>query len=250
MTLLSRGGLPFALLALSVLAAPGQARADDAGDAVVRKMDATLNPAKSLRIDYAVRTQERGKPDRVLAITVQVKGEKRLLEVTSPGDAKGTKLLVAAPSQAYVYLPAFGKVRRVAAHMSDQGFMGMTFNEGDLGTNVYGSGYTAVIASQDEKAWKLALTPKPGATSAYAKLEITVMKDRGLPAELKYFDAAGVNVKTETRTGYTCEGGACTAGELTMTDNVKGASTKLVVSRRELNPTLSDDLFSTRALAK
>ena len=46
-----------------------------------------------------------------LALIVKLKAEKRLTEFTAPADMKGTKVLVLSPTQMYVYLPAFGKVR-------------------------------------------------------------------------------------------------------------------------------------------
>lgn len=36
----------------------------------------------------------------------------------------------------YVYLPAFGKVRRIASHTKDQGFLGLTFSQDDMATTV------------------------------------------------------------------------------------------------------------------
>src|SRR5260221_132835 len=79
------------------------------------------------------------------------------------------------------------------------------------------------IASEDAAAWTLVLTPKAGQATTYAKIEVTVVKDKKVPSELKYFNAEGKHTKTETRTGYSCEGDVCTPGELKMHDNIKGA---------------------------
>ena len=67
--------------------------------------------------------------------------------------------------------------------------------------------------------------------------------------ELRYFNAAGTNVKTETRSGYSCQGNICSAGDDKMVDNTRsGAWTRMVRRTWKVNETLSDDLFSKRSL--
>ena len=253
MKLLSRLALPVAALACAALAAlirPAPALADPAGDAALAGLDAAMNRAKTLSFDYEIVNKETGKDERTMAMKVMLKGEKRLSEFSAPADMKGTKVLILSPTQMYVYLPAFGKVRRIASHTKDQGFLGLSFSQDDMATTAYGPTYTAAILSEDAASWKLSLTPKPGVDAPYSKIEVTLAKDKKVPSELKYFSAEGKNVKTETRTGYTCEGDVCTPGELKMTDNSKGNWTKLVAKSRKVNVEISDDLFSQRSLGE
>jgi outer membrane lipoprotein-sorting protein len=242
-------GLTLSLAAAAALfAAPPAARADAAGDAALAKVDAAMNKAKTLKFDYEIVNKEGAdKSEKTLTMKVQLKGEKRFTEFTS-GDMKGTKVLVLSATQMWVYLPAFGKVRRIASHTKDAGFLGMTFSQDDMATTAYGPQYTASVLSDDAATTRLSLTPK--ADAPYAKIEITVSKDHMVPSELRYFNAEGKNVKTETRTGYACEGDVCTPGELKMTDNTKGAFTKLVAKSREVNKEISDDVFSQRNLGE
>jgi outer membrane lipoprotein-sorting protein len=244
-------GLTLSLAAAAALfAAPPAARADAAGDAALAKVDAAMNKAKTLKFDYEIVNKEGAdKSEKTLTMKVQLKGEKRFTEFTS-GDMKGTKVLVLSATQMWVYLPAFGKVRRIASHTKDAGFLGMTFSQDDMATTAYGPQYAASVLSDDAANTKLSLTPKPGVEAPYAKIEITVSKDHMVPSELKYFNAEGKNVKTETRTGYACEGDVCTPGELKMTDNTKGAFTKLVAKSREVNKEISDDVFTQRNLGE
>jgi hypothetical protein len=94
------------------------------------------------------------------------------------------------------------------------------------------------------------LTPKAGKTTPYAKIELAAPKDSFLPTEIKLFNAAGKHVKTETRSGYTCEGAICTAAEQKMEDHTKGAWTKMIRKSWKVNAELSDDVFSKRNLEK
>src|SRR5207249_1021839 len=148
----------------------------EAGDKVLASMDQAMNRATTQYFEYDVTNQEAGKPEQKLAQTVRVKGEKRLTEFTAPADMKGTKVLVLGPTQMYVYLPAFGKVRRIASGVGGQGFMGMTFSQDDFASS-YGGAYTATVASATPTGWKLVATPRPDQQTPYAKIEMLVAKD-------------------------------------------------------------------------
>lgn len=240
-----------ALAASAALAAAPHASADPAGDKVLAAMDAAVNRAKTHKFQYDVVTQEPGKPERKLQMSVLMKGEKRLTEFHAPADMKGTKVLVLTPSQMYVYLPAFGKVRRIASHTTDQSLLGLTFSQDDFATQTLGGMYTAQIASETPTEYKLVATPKPGQTTPYAKIELTLPKDRMLPTELRYFNAAGKHIKTETRTGYSCEGDICTPGELKMVDHTRGGMwTRIVRKSWKVNEAIPDDVFSKRSLGE
>ena len=108
---------PFRFVAatLTALCLSTTAWADAAGDAAVAAMDAAVNRAVTLVFDYQVDNQEPDKPLRVLAVKLQTNGASKLYEFTAPPDMQGTKLLILSPTQMYVYLPAFGKVRRIAS---------------------------------------------------------------------------------------------------------------------------------------
>jgi outer membrane lipoprotein-sorting protein len=234
--------------ALAVFAFDSPAQADTAGE-VLSGLDASINRAKTLQFDYEIINKEPGKDERTLAMTVKLKGEKRYSEFSAPADMKGTKVLILSPTQMYVYLPAFGKVRRIASHTKDQGFLGLTFSQDDFATTSYGPLYTPSLAGEDASSYKLVLTAK-GQDAPYAKIEVTLTKDKKLASELKYYNAEGKNTKTELRSGYSCEGDVCTPGEIKMTDNAKGAWTKLVAKSRKINADIPDEVFSQRNLGE
>lgn len=229
----------------------GSASADPPGDAAVGKMDKAMNMAKSQYLEYEVINQEPGKAEKKIGMKVYIKGEKRMTEFTAPADMKGTKVLILGPTQMYVYLPAFGKVRRIASHTTDQSFMGMAFTQDDFASQSYGGLYEGQVASDSGNDQTLTLKPKAGQTTPYGKLEFTVMKDKSLPSAIKYFNASGQHVKTETRSDYKCEEGVCTPMTLKMVDHSKGGLwTKFTTKTWKVNAELSDDLFSKRNLEK
>jgi outer membrane lipoprotein-sorting protein len=241
----------FALAGLVGTMAPLSAMADGTGDKALAAVDAAQSKAKTLHFVYDVTVKSPDKSDRALQLDVKLKGDKRLTEFLAPSDVKGTKVLILSPTQMYIYLPSFGKVRRIASHTTEQGFMGMTFSQDDMLLTTYGSYYTASVASDSGGVEKLNLTAKADSGAPYAKIELTVDKSNNLPTKIDYFDDSGKNVKTETRSGYTCEGDVCTPTDFTMVDHTKSeASTTLHRKSLKVNEEMSDDVFSKRNLEK
>ena len=229
--------------------AHGAAYADEAGDKALSAVEAAMNRASSQYFEYEAVTTEAGKDEKKVGLSVYVQGEKRHTEFTAPSDLKGVKVLVLSPTEMYVYLPAFGKVRRIASHTSDQSAFGMAYSQVDLATPSYSGQYSAVSSGDTT-----ILTPKSGQTPTYGKIELTIAKDQNLPSELKLYDTDGKLVKTETRSDYTCGDGdkkdVCTPGTLKMVDHTNGLTTTLTRKVWKLSPAIADDLFSKRNLEK
>ena len=51
-------------------------------------------------------------------------------------------LLIRSPTQMYIYLPSFRKVRRVASHVQEQGFMGSAFDHAEVSLATYSDTFT------------------------------------------------------------------------------------------------------------
>jgi hypothetical protein len=112
--------------------------------------------------------------------------------------------------------------------------------------------YTATVASSDSSSEKLALTAKDS-SAPYPKLEVTVDKQFMMPTKVDYFGDGGTLVKTETRSGYTCEKSddknICSPTDFVMVDHTKGdATTTLHRKSWKVNESMSDDMFTKRAL--
>lgn len=241
--------LSLGLAALPLVAMPRDAHADAAGDKALASIDAAINRAKTQYLEYDALIKTPDKPDRNLSLAIWIKDDMHLSEFLSPSDVKGTKVLIISPTQMWIYLPAFKKVRRVASHTTDQGFMGMTFSQDDFTLTRYGNAYEGKVSGGDDKNVKLTLTPKKDQTPPYAKIEITAEKARNLPLEMKYYNASGTLLKTETRSGYTCEKDICAPAELKMVDHTKGGqSTMLTRKAWKPNLAIADSKFTKRAL--
>ena len=224
-------------------------QAVEAGTRLLAKVDEAHTKAKSLTCDFEVVDQEAGKPVRKLTQTFRVKEQKCLFEFTSPADMKGTKVLLLSPTEWYVYLPSFGKVRRIATHVKDKGIFGLTFGIEDYFFNTYSDQYSAALMSESDTETQLFLTPKPGQDPRYAKIEMTVSKDPAVATLLMYYDAKGTLLSTEDRSGYEDQDGVRLPWRIRRTDNtVEGRSTTMLRNSLKVNEEIPDDLFTKRSL--
>jgi len=237
-------------LLLGMLAAPSVGFAG-AGDVHLVAVDDKVNAPSDTWFKFKAITEEPGKAARTMVFEVQNKGPKRLVNFEAPGDMKGTKVLVLSRQQMWVYLPAYKKVRRVASHVKQQGFMGTMYSDEDMSTSRYSEAYTAEVSREDDASITLDLSPKADSKSGYAALQMDLRKDLMLPTEIRFFNADGQHIKTETRPDYDCGSDVCTPTEMKMVDHTRGdAFTRLIAEERKINMGVTDTTFSVRNLER
>lgn len=210
-----------AAIAAGVLLHTSPVLAKDSSD-ILAQVDDALTNAKDQAMEFELVTQEPGKAARNMVFKVFVKGrEWRRIDFVAPGDVKGMRILVRSADNMYVYLPAYRKVRRVASHVKEQGFMGTAFSHDEMSLVTFGPTFTSKLVEEGDKFWKLALTRKEGSEFPYAKLNLEVRKDLKQPVEIQYFNEDGVKVKTEVRLGFKCQEGLCAPSVIKMTDHTR-----------------------------
>jgi outer membrane lipoprotein-sorting protein len=240
------------VLAVAGMAAPGPAFADAAGGEVLLAVDGAIQKEKTLEIVYDGFISASGKGrSRNISFKLKRKGEKVLMEVLAPKTAMGMKLLVVSPAEIYSYSPTDSKTRRLSPEASKGSVLSMAFAFDDLQAATYASRYDATLGSAEDKGNPtLTLTAKADASAVYPKIEMTVEKGRSLPLRMEYYDAAGKKVRTETRSSYGCDGGACAAARIRMEDHTKEDITTLTSTRWKVNKEIADSLFMTENIAK
>lgn len=240
-----------AALALGLCAADAHALT---ADEIIAKTDEAMNRAQDQTIDWEVINQEPGKKEpKTMAFTSTVKGPLALTDFSAPADLKGTRVLVLGRQQMYIYLPQYNKVRRVASHTTQQGFMGTTFSFDDMNASRLGDVYSATLVSEDGATANLTLTAKPDAGAPYAKAEVVIDLKMFHPLSMKYYNEGGQHVKTETRSGYDCneQHDVCLAASMKMEDLTReGAWTELKRVGWKLNTGVDDEVFTTRNLQR
>lgn len=225
------------------------ALADAAGEGVLHNLDKALKAYDTLTVKYTMTTKEPGRDESHLVVQTNFKGHKQFTEILSPPDMKGTKVLHMSNTKMYIYMPSFRKIRRIASHMTEAGFLGTTYSQRDMNITAYRPFFEADLKSEDDATWSLRLKARPNADAPYGALEMIVHKKLKLPLRIKYFNDKGTHVKTETRMKYFCEEGVCLPKRQKMVDHTKGDKwSKLRLDEWEINPSLSDRMFSKRNL--
>jgi hypothetical protein len=199
--------LLFTLCAGSLLT-PVAARADEAFSArdimekvaTTRKLDGSEATIKMTLIE-----EKGAKREREIAAATKLfdggKTEKRVFRFLAPADVQGTGFLVfdyeSKPDDAWIFLPALKKTRRILSSQGSQPFMGSEFTYADLNTPAVDD-YTYVLVKEEpfagEACYVIDATPKSKETAAadgYSKRTYWVSKSKLVPTKVLHFAPDG-----------------------------------------------------------
>ncbi len=241
--------LRFACAAL-VLIATRVSGADEAAD-VMAKVDANLTKVRDQTYDATLNVIRDGKIIKSMAFTAKLKGLKmKLVKFTAPGDVRGMAVLTTENGNMYVYLPSYQRVRRIAAHVRNQGFMGTDFSPDDIGGSALTIGWKANVVNQDEKQWILDLLPTPDNDSMYKRLRVTVLKKTEGVSRIEYFGSDNKHVKTQVRKNWKSFGPITVPTHFRVVDERTGSQTIMEFKDCRVNTGLTDRVFTKRALMR
>lgn len=188
---------------------------------------------------------------QTMVFKMSMKGlEKQFISFTAPGDVAGMKILMEDRDTIYIYSPEFQKVRRVAAHMQNQGFLGSEFTPEDMVLAKLSPSFDAELIGKTGDETKLVLKPKSGVSSSFSKLEIFIDSKVGGISRIHYFDTSGNHVRTQTRENWTAFDGAQIPTRIRMKNLKTGDETVINLSELDVKTPISDDLFSRRTLMR
>ncbi len=233
--------LAVALFTAALQAQTGQEILKKADDVMYAPKDQSSN-VKILLIDKKGGQQERE------AVYLQKGSEMRMFKFTAPASQRGISFLSLPGDVMYLYLPAYEKERRIAAHVKNQAFAGTDFSYDDMESKPLSDEYDAELTGQDASVWKLRLTPKPGVESDYSRLEMEVRKDNHYLQSVAYYDLGGQKIKQLTNKKIERIGDYWAAVEMEMTDLVRQHKTVFMSNDLAFDKNLSDDEFTVRKM--
>ena len=176
--------------------------------------------------------------------------DQQLIEFTDPGDVKGMKVLMQDANTLYVYLTEFKKVRRVAAHAMNQGFLGSLFTYEDMTQVKLSPFYTAELGGKEGDETTLVLQAKEGVQVTYAKLEVVISAKTGGVTVIRYFDKTDKVVREQHRDEWKKINGINMPTKITMLNNKTGDATVITLSDVVVNQGVDDSVFSRRELLR
>jgi len=233
---------------LTVLIAAGSMFSANAQDAtaILKKMDDVMLSAKDMTAKNKIVLIDKSGKQEIREATVQQKGtDKRMFRFSSPASQAGIAVLSLPNDVMYLYLPAFGKERRIATSAKNQNFAGTDFAYDDMESKPYSEKYTPKLLKTEADVYILELTPKTA--SDYSKIIVRVNKTNNYPESMEYYDKGGNKIK-EAKYIFKKIGNYWNAQEVEMADLKKNRKTKMQMSDVKYDTGLTDDDFTVRKL--
>lgn len=188
------------------------------------------------------------------------RGDRVLVRFLAPADIRGTGFLVwehaTEDDERFLYLPALGRVRRIAGAEAQESFVGSDLSYEDIGGRKL-SDYTyrmidAAATWTDAQgtahpAWRIESVAK-ARDARYPSSRSLVRKDAFVVVGAEVFDRRGEREKVYTVSRVERPSGVWTVMDATMANEATRTRTTLVVSGARYGVGLSEDAFSRRAL--
>lgn len=249
---------------LPVALAVSQAQAPSA-DEVARRVDAR-DTGRDSRLEMTMRLFDRQGRVRERALVVQAmraqgrEGDRMLVRFQSPTDIRGTGFLVwehpDADDERFLYLPALGRVRRIAGAETQESFVGSDLTYEDIGgreldhytyTLVQGPAAWTGPDGQSHPVWHLESHAR-AADAAYPRVVSVVRQDILMIVAADIFNRRNEREKSYEVRALRQFDGIWTATGLSMVNHGQRTRTELMVTTARYNLGLTAAAFTRRAL--
>ncbi len=217
------------------------------GNEVLKKLDDQqltrdkVSVAEMKLVDSSGTTTER-------TLKMYTKGANdHLIRFLAPADIKGTGFLSRGSDNMWLYLPALGKVRRIAGHVSHGSFMGSDFSYRDLSSSGLAKDFTATVVTYKDGEYELLLKPKPGDAS-YSMVKLWTKDDMFVPLKMEFYDKSGKLLKILINTEIKKIDGKWFPMSMTMDNVQENHKTEIIVKELKVNTGLRNSMFTERML--
>ncbi len=221
-------------------------QAQDA-NVILKKMDNVMYAAKDMTgVTKIVLIDRNGRQDTREATIAQKGTSYRLFRFTQPASQAGISFLSLPNDIMYLYMPAFGKVRRISSSIKSQKFAGTDFSYGDMESKPYSEKYTPKFLKAEGNNYVLALVPK-SKRSAYSKIIVFIDEENYYPVKMEYYDKGDHQIKVADYQ-FTKIGKYWNASQIIMRNLKSNHTTKMIMSDVKYDIGLTDNDFSVRKL--
>jgi outer membrane lipoprotein-sorting protein len=219
------------------------------GNAVLARVDAASTASRDAHLVLDVAVTDRTGSTSTRTLEIWQKGtQKRLIRFTAPARLAGTSLLVPDGVSLYLYLPAYGRPRRVVGQQQGDAFMGTDFSLEDLARLRWADDWTATVEAQDSDRVRLSLTPRVPAEHRDARLVVWVRTADDLVARVDHVDASGTVTRRLTLDDFRVDDGRMLAHRLVVEDLGATKRTVATVRSADFDAGLDDARFSITTL--
>ncbi|MCB2222463.1 MAG: outer membrane lipoprotein-sorting protein [Bacteroidetes bacterium] len=234
------------LLSTSIILIPCTVQSQDA-KALLKKMDDLMMAPKDRIATVEILLENKGGKEKAREAEMKQKGaDKRLYRYTKPENQAGIATLSLPGGEMWLYLPAFGKPKKISLLAKSQAFTGTDFSYEDMDPKPYSERFDPKLINSTDKIWQLELTPSYE-KSDYSKIVVDLDKTNYFPTKMEYFDNGGQKVKVADY-NYIYSGKYWYAKTVTMKDLKKEHSTEITMKEVKFDQGLSDDDFTVESM--
>lgn len=236
---------PFFLLLLAVLIGFG-AQAQDA-QSLLKKMDDLMLAPKDKQGTIQIILLKKNGKEKIREAEMKQKGKDfRLYRYTQPENQAGIATLSLPDDVMWMYMPAFGKPKKISLLAKSQTFTGTDFSYEDMESKPYSDRYTPTLVETRDDSYLIKLVPLSD-KSKYARIMLTLHKTNFYPIQMDYYDERDNHFKTATYT-YKKGNPYWYAEEVIMTDHKKESSTTIAIKDVLFDQGIPDSVFAVENL--
>lgn len=215
---------------------------------LLQKMDQLMQASKDKQgnVKIILSNLKSGKIKEREAIMKQKGKDKRLYQYTQPESQAGIATLSLPDGVMWMYMPAFGKPKKISLLSKSQAFTGTDFSYEDMESKTYSERYIASFLKEEALTYAIELVPKSD-KSKYSKIIVHVHITDSYPVLMEFFDN-GNNKFKEATYKYKFSGKYWYAAEVVMTDFKKEHSTTIEMTNVKFDQGLSDEEFTVESL--
>lgn len=232
--------------------AAGEARtASDAGQ-ILADVDTAATQAKDLvgTLKLTIIDKSGARAKRTLAIW-QKGGDRRMAKFQAPATVRGVGLLAKGDEGTFLYLPEFGRVRRIVGRSRGDSFFGTDFTNDDMALVKYADRFVAKLLGEDKDRWKLRLEPKNQRDEPWHHVNIEVRRADHVIAQAEFHEAeAGDPVRRIVAEDIRLHGKQAVAHKIQAFDLKSGRKTVAVFEDVQIDTGLEDGFFTKRHLKR
>lgn len=215
---------------------------------LLKKMDNLMLAPKDKQATVQIILNSKNGKEKEREAEMKQKGKDyRLYRYTKPENQAGIATLSLPDDVMWMYMPAFGKPRKISLLAKSQAFTGTDFSYEDMESRPYTERYTPRLVQTTETDFILELIPIPE-KSKYTKILLTMNKKNYYPVRMDFFEKGEEPFKTATYK-YRKGNPYWYAEEVVMTDLKKEHSTTILMTNVIFDQGISDEVFNVDNLA-
>lgn len=223
---------------------------------IMEKVDQRLIPTDQKAEMTMNLIDKRGKIRSRSVKTYRMGDEKQIMWFIKPADVKGSSFLRIShddrDDDMWIYLPAFGKIRRIASSAKNSNFMGSDFTYEDMETpNLNDFDYILLREEQleEKSCWVIERIPRKGISKNYSKMITWIWKEQYTPVREELYDRKG-NLRKIKSINVSQLGKYWIPDSITMENLKTRHKTELIFEKVEVDTGIDEQVFESSYMTR